>query len=74
MSKAEVRGLLGTPLLVDVFHGNRWDYYFSNVKGGRAEDRTQLSVFFENEKLVSVTGDVRPALPPPVGATQPPPR
>lgn len=63
MTKAEVKQLLGTPLLADAFHANRWDYYFSSVKGGKAEDRTRLTVFFEDEKLVSVTGDVRPAPP-----------
>jgi len=72
MTKAEVRQLLGTPLLIDAFHANRWDYYFSNVKGRRAEDRSRLSVFFENDKVVSFTGEGRPALPPPVGATTPP--
>jgi outer membrane protein assembly factor BamE len=63
MTKAEVRQLLGTPLLSDVFHANRWDYYFSNVKGGKPEDRTRLTVFFDEEKLVSVRGDARPAVP-----------
>jgi outer membrane protein assembly factor BamE len=61
MSKADVKQLLGTPLLTDMFHANRWDYYFSQVKGGKAEDRTRLSVFFEDDKLVAVMGDVRPA-------------
>ena len=60
MTKAEVRAALGTPLLIDIFHANRWDYYFSNVKGGRAEDRTRLSVFFENDKVVAITGEARP--------------
>ena len=70
-----VRTLLGTPLLIDAFHPNRWDYYFSNVKGGKADNRTRLSVFFENDKVASFTGEARPALPPPVGASQPePPR
>ena len=73
MTKAEVKNLLGTPLLIDAFHANRWDYYFSNVKGGKAENRTRLSVFFENDKVASFTGEARPALPPPVGATQPAP-
>ncbi len=61
MTKAEVRQLLGTPLLTDIFHANRWDYYFSQVKGGKAEDRTRLSIFFENDKVVSVTGEGRAA-------------
>ncbi len=60
MTKAEVRQVLGTPLLADIFHGNRWDYYFSNVKGGKAEDRTRLSIFFENDKVVAITGEARP--------------
>jgi outer membrane protein assembly factor BamE len=71
MTKAEVKQLLGTPLLVDPFHANRWDYYFSNVQRGKAQDRTRLSVFFEEDKLVSVMGDVRPAAPPPSGPAQP---
>ena len=60
MTKTDVRLLLGTPLLTDVFHANRWDYYFSNVKGGKPENRTQLSVFFESDKLVRVSGEGRP--------------
>ena len=66
MSKSDVKGLLGTPLLVDPFHANRWDYYFSNVKGGKAEDRTRLSVLFESDKVVSFTGEARPASQPSV--------
>ena len=60
MTKAEVRQLLGTPLLVDVFHGNQWDYYFSSVKGRKAEDRTRLSIYFENDKVARFTGKARP--------------
>ena len=58
MTKAEVRTLLGTPLLTDVFHGERWDYYFSFAKGNRVEERTGLSVMFENERLAAWKGDV----------------
>ena len=72
MTKAEVRQLLGTPLLIDAFHANRWDYYFSNVKGYTAEDRTRLTVFFENDKVASFVGQARPALPAPVGGRAPP--
>ena len=68
MTKPQVRALLGTPLLNDIFHGNRWDYFFSSVKGGRAEDRTRFSIFFENDKVVRMEGKARPALPAPVVA------
>jgi outer membrane protein assembly factor BamE len=76
MSKAEVRTLLGTPLLIDAFHANRWDYYFANHKSGqKPEQPTRLSVFFENDKVVDFYGGSRAALPPPVGsATAPAPQ
>jgi outer membrane protein assembly factor BamE len=63
MTKAEVRQLLGTPLLSDVFHANRWDYYFSHEKGRKTEKTSRLSLFFVDEKLVQVTGDGREASP-----------
>lgn len=72
MTKAEVRQLLGTALLVDPFHANRWDYYFSNVKGRKAEKSTRLTILFENDKVVRFVGEAQPALPSPVGGTTPP--
>ena len=60
MTKAEVKGLLGTPLLADAFHADRWDYYFSNTAGRRAPEQARLSVFFKDEKLVSFAGTGRP--------------
>lgn len=66
MTKAEVRQILGTPLLADVFHANRWDYYFSHERGRAAEERTRFSVLFENDKVVSTSGKARAALPQPV--------
>ena len=60
MTKAEVKQLLGTPLLSDAFHANRWDYYFSNVAGRGAQESAKLTVLFENEKVVSFEGAGRP--------------
>jgi outer membrane protein assembly factor BamE len=71
MTRAEVKQLLGTPLLSDVFHGNRWDYYFSNVKGGRAQDRKRLSIFFKDDKVESFQGNAQPPAAPPVGNSLP---
>lgn len=66
MTKAEVRQILGTPLVSDVFHSNRWDYYFSFEKHGRRQQRTLLSIFFENDKVASIQGKGQPPAPPPV--------
>ncbi len=72
MTKAEVRNLLGTPLLIDTFHQNRWEYYFSSVKAGKPDKPSRLTILFENEKVASWTGDARPAALAPVGATTAP--
>ncbi len=60
MTKAEVKQLLGTPLLTDSFHANRWDYYFSNLANRRPIETAQFSVFFQDEKVVAMRGNGRP--------------
>jgi len=60
MTKRQVRFLLGTPMLTDVFHANRWDYAFTLGVGSEPSDRRQVTVFFENDRLSRITGDLRP--------------
>lgn len=66
MTKAEARQALGTPLLNDVFHANRWDYYFSNVRGRQETEKKLFSVHFKDDKVVSFGGSNHPPAPPPV--------
>ncbi|GIX31828.1 MAG: hypothetical protein KatS3mg124_2300 [Porticoccaceae bacterium] len=61
MTKSQVRYLLGTPLLVDPFHQDRWDYYYSRSKGGELKERRELILFFQNDRLVAMRGDLAPA-------------
>jgi outer membrane protein assembly factor BamE len=56
MTKTEVRTLLGTPLLTDIFHADRWDYYFRQEQRGQLVEQNKFTVHFENEKLVRVEG------------------
>ena len=72
LSRQQVKTVLGTPLLADPFHANRWDYYFSNVRSRRPDEPSKLTVHFENDKVVSFAGAARPSPPPPVGSTAPP--
>ena len=58
MSKEQVRSTLGTPLLIDIFHGERWDYVYSRELPNGAREQRKLVVFFEDGKLVRVDGDV----------------
>ena len=59
-TKDQVRFLLGTPLVVDIFHQQRWDYIYSyrDGKTGKVESR-KFAVFFDAEnRLERVGGDV----------------
>ncbi len=62
MTRDQVRFLLGTPLLQDVFHGNRWDYYFSFRRGSTPVVQSrQFTVFFDGDKLTKWQGDDLPS-------------
>lgn len=61
MSREQVRAVLGTPLLTDVFHASRWDYiWWREEPSGKRESR-KLVVHFEGDRLARVSGDVVPA-------------
>jgi len=61
MSKEQVRQTLGTPLLTDAFHSERWDYvYWREDEWGKREER-KLAVFFMDGKLVRLEGDIAAA-------------
>ena len=63
MSKDQVRYILGTPLVADIFHADRWDYvYYRELRDGGREQR-KIAVIFEDGKLARVVGDVVPAAP-----------
>lgn len=63
MTKAQVRYVLGTPLLVDTFNQQRWDYLYRLEKAdGELESKT-ISLYFQNDKLANVQGDMRPGAP-----------
>jgi len=61
MTREQVRFALGSPLVADVFHSDRWDYVyrFKSGRGGKTERRA-VSVFFVNDKLDRVEGDTAP--------------
>lgn len=61
MTKSQVRYVMGTPLIQDSFHGNRWDYAYQMREGGKITERRRVILDFENELLKSVRGDVIPA-------------
>jgi outer membrane protein assembly factor BamE len=58
MSKDDVRLALGTPLLTDIFHGERWDYVYWHEDSDFKREQRRLAVFFVDGKLSRVDGDV----------------
>lgn len=60
MSKRQVRFLLGSPMLTDVFHANRWDYAYTKGQGSTPTETQRVTVFFEEDRLVRIAGDLRP--------------
>ena len=63
MTKAQVRFILGTPLITDAFHANRWDYIYRYQKAGKLMEERKLALFFDQELLKRVEGDVVAASP-----------
>lgn len=61
MTREQVRFVLGTPLLTDLFHADRWDYVFRLKKGDGEEISSRLTVFFENNRLARIEGGSLPA-------------
>lgn len=57
MTKDQVLLLLGSPILRDAFHTDRWDYTFNTSRNGIIKDRSNLTVYFENGVLVRAEGD-----------------
>ncbi len=60
MNRRQVTYILGTPLLVDAFHQDRWDYVYTKEVGGGAGNKTHISLYFEDDILVRIGGDFRP--------------
>lgn len=54
MSRNQVRAILGTPLLIDIFHPQRWDYVFSIKRKGIEPLERRFTVFFDNEVVARV--------------------
>lgn len=64
MSKQQVRYVMGTPLLVDAFHGDRWDYRYRLAEHGTVVEQQGMTLYFEGDTLARIDDAAMPALPP----------
>lgn len=61
MTRDQVRFLLGSPMLVSVFHGDRWDYVYHLRRGKGAQTSTRrLTILFKDSRLASFKADEMP--------------
>ncbi|MBV8666520.1 MAG: outer membrane protein assembly factor BamE [Burkholderiaceae bacterium] len=60
MTRDQVRFLLGTPLITDVFHADRWDYVFRLQRNNGEVLTSHVTVFFKGNQLDRVDGTILP--------------
>ena len=60
MTKRQVRYVMGTPLLIDTFEQERWDYVHSIETRKTDRQQEQVSLYFEKDLLVRIAGDFAP--------------
>ena len=60
MTKRQVIFVMGTPLVRDPYHQDRWDYVYNFQPGGGERGQERLSVVFEDDQLLSISGDFEP--------------
>lgn len=64
MTRAQVRFVLGSPMISDAFHDNRWDYVYRLEQEGRLIEQHRITVFFEDDRMTHTEGRLRPSLAP----------
>lgn len=61
MTRAQVRFVMGTPLVADTFAQNRWDYLYDLTQPSGKKLREQVSIYFDGDRLVGISGDYLPS-------------
>lgn len=60
MTKRQVIFVMGTPLVRDPYHQDRWDYVYNYQPGGGIRGQEKVTIFFVDDGLVRFTGDFTP--------------
>lgn len=59
MTKSQVAYVMGTPLLIDTFNPDRWDYVYTYQPGNGDREQRRITIFFKDEKLNRLDGNTR---------------
>ncbi len=60
MSKSQVKYVLGTPLIQDTFHKDRWDYLYQYRHENKITQQNRVILYFKNDVLDKIAGDPIP--------------
>lgn len=58
MTKRQVNYVLGTPLIVDSFHQDRWDYFYSVRNSEGKTVSRKLTVYFDGDQMTHYEGNI----------------
>ena len=61
LSRSQVRFLLGTPLVVDPFRTDRWDYVYLFYEAGTLVEQKRITLFFDGDTLARIEGETEAA-------------
>lgn len=61
MNQRRILYIMGSPMLRNVFNKKRWDYIFFEQLGGKKPVQKRVELYFADDKLVSIKGDLRPS-------------
>ena len=61
MTRAQVKEVMGTPLLSSLFHQDRWDYVFTLKRTGLDPQSFKYTLFFKDDQLQRFAGDTMPS-------------
>lgn len=58
LNRSQVRFLLGTPLVIDPFRNDRWDYVYVDYKAGKLAEQKGITLFFDGDTLARIEGNL----------------
>jgi outer membrane protein assembly factor BamE len=61
MNRSQVQFIMGTPLVVDTFHQQRWDYIYYFKPGYGKPTEQKVTLLFDHDTLTSIQGTAHPA-------------
>ncbi len=60
MTRSQVQFIMGSPMIIDTFHQERWDYLYRFQPGYGEAQKEHITLFFESGSLGRITGTMKP--------------